>query len=107
MLSSGAGVDMLSGRPLDDGYRSRGHSVGREEQERQRAEFAGVLASEPGRQLRQMIETKLLIHVERVMQDDPEARVLLELLQHLGQKEAMAHKAMQAMVERRLGPNRE
>lgn len=97
---SGAAVDILTGMPLAAG------SVGGDRREEAnelitQMEMAGLPASKAARIVGERVLAVLEKRIERVLQDDPQAMICLEILKAIEAPAVMAREAARRLVRRR------
>jgi hypothetical protein len=105
MQSKGADIDIVTGKPAE--MHKKETDQEREQKEeaflKRQAEMAGLIRSDAGQILVEMIEKRLQARIEEVITADPEAAGYVKILQDLGNKDRLGREAMKKLVSAKLG----
>ena len=102
MPAQGASIDILTGKPRELAAKQAAEEAERNEKNRlqRQAEWAAVAASEAGVRIHELICELLQSRIERVLQEDPESKAYLMILQRLGEASQTGRRAMKKLAER-------
>ena len=105
MQGKGADIDIVTGRPAEMQKKETDQDREQKEQAilKRQAELAGLILSDAGQLLIEMIEKRLQARIEEVLAADPEAIGYVKILQDLGNKDRLGREAMKKLVAARLG----
>ena len=97
-------VDIVSGMPAEFAAKEKKleHKRREEESLKLRASMAGISGSPDGQKLIALVKSVLIRRVETVLQDDPEAKAYMEILNAIGTVERFAEEAIRKLTERSL-----
>ena len=103
-MKSGADIDILTGRPIEQVTSAREtERLGRDEEIlKAKAEFMGMTTSPDGKKLIALVQTHLNLRIDVLVTTDPEAQCLIKLLADLGMKENEAKKATERLTAQKI-----
>jgi hypothetical protein len=102
MPAQGASTDILTGKPHELSAKLAAEEAKQNEDARLRrqAEWAAVMGSEAGMRIYELICELLQARIEKILQEDPESKAYLAMLQRLGEASQTGRKAMKKLAER-------
>ena len=102
MLSKGIATDPATGRPFPETEDAKKQIREKREEEvlKDRAAYATMLSSEPGKMLVEIVRGRLINRIKWLVEADPEARAYVGLLVELGVKDSLAGDAVTKLIDR-------
>ena len=97
-------VDIRTGKPSELAAEERRIDQERREKERLKLQSSmfGISGTEGGQKLIALVKSLLVKRIDKVLQDDPEAKAYLEILNSIGFAEKFAQEAVKKITERAL-----
>ncbi len=101
-MNPGLDTDIVTGRPTADVAAEKERAKARREEDalQEQAAFLPVMESEPARKLAALVVEHLERRVAVLVEADPQAAAYLQILKELGYREAVAKKAVEALIRR-------
>lgn len=105
MQAKGADIDIVTGKPLALQKKEAADVREQVEQEslKRQAELAGLIHSDAGKLLVDLIADRLQARIERLIAEDPEAAAYVNVLKEMGNRDRLGREAMKKITAARLG----
>lgn len=105
MQGKGADIDIITGKPAEMKKKADDQEREGREQEslKRQAELAGLVQSDAGMLLTELISERLQFRIEHLITTDPEASAYVTILKEMGTKDRLGREAMKKIVAARLG----
>ena len=105
MSMRGADIDIRTGRPLEEAADGRKAEEQAQEEAilKAQAQWLGISESAEGQKLVELICRRLEARLRTLLQNDPQAQALIDLLSDLGLKDNAAHSAVAQLASMKVG----
>lgn len=105
MQSKGADIDIVTGKPVELKRKADEEEREGKEQEilKRQAELAGLIHSDAGKFLIELVSERLQTRIEHLVGADPEATAYVNVLKEMAITDRLGRKAMQKIVATQMG----
>jgi hypothetical protein len=103
-MNRGPDTDIINGMPLEkvNADRNTQQQIRDEALLKAKAEYFGISASNEGKKLIALVQEHLSRRIDELVQRDPEAATLINLLADIGIKETEGRKAAERLINMRI-----